>query len=286
MGLGLAFGAAVFKGLKSVYMKKNALDTDEYVTAWSMRFFSIPFLGFAAAFSGIPELNTAFVGAVFSTSVLLTFASVLLAKAHKLSDISLIMPVMAFSPALLLITSPIMVNQVPSIEGVIGVLLVTLGAFYLKSEGKRSLKAPFKGLFKDRGVQLISIVVFIYSITANLDKIGVDNSSPVFWALATNLVTTMLLTPVMYKKSEGWRKSVKDYWKPLTILGALGGFTVILQFTALEKTIVPYVISVKRLSIPITVILGYFTFKEKNVLRRLIGSLVMVTGAIIIYLAL
>lgn len=285
IGLVLALGAAFSKAVQSVFMKTNAVESDEYVTAWASRFFALPVLLIAIYILGIPELGTLFPIYLLLTSLLLTAASIFLAKAHKISDISLIMPIMAFSPALLLITSPLMVGQIPSKEGIFGVLIVTVGAYYLKSGDANGLLSPFRKLSEDRGVQFIFLVVVIYSITSNFDKLAVDVSSPVFWALSVNFTTAVFLTPIMAKKSD-WKEDILAFKDKLFFLGSLGGLTVIMQFTALNFTLVPYVISIKRLSIPISVILGIIIFKEKEGKRRLLGSLVMLVGAVIIFLAL
>ncbi|MEF8880523.1 MAG: EamA family transporter [Candidatus Nanohaloarchaea archaeon] len=91
------------------------------------------------------------------------------------------------------------------------------------------------------------------------------------------------MTPVMVRKSDNWKSKLKKEWKPLSLLGALGGLTIILQMTALELTLVSYVIAIKRLSIPITIVISYLLLKEKDDFReRIGGSLMMVIGAIII----
>lgn len=57
--------------------------------------------------------------------------------------------------------------------------------------------------------------------------------------------------------------------------------TINLAFT---MEIVPYVASLKRLSILFVVIYGALIFKEKNIMRRSLGALIMLIGTFFIIL--
>lgn len=284
IGVLLAFGAAISKGVQSVYQKRSVTETDEFVTAWSSRFFGIPLLALAVAVNGVPAIESIYVAMLGLGGAIITVTSILIAKAYKYTDVSLVDPIYAFSPALLLFTSPLILGDFPSRQGVIGVLLITAGAYFLKTGGDNILD-PIRNLFRERGVQLIFIVVVLYSISANFDKIGLQASSPVFWGFSIYAAASLLLFPVMARHSSGWRSRVRASWKPLATLGFLGSISIIFQMLAFSETLVPYVISIKRLSIPVAVVLGSVIFDEENLGGRLFGSAVMVVGAILISLA-
>ncbi|EGQ42806.1 MAG: hypothetical protein J07AB43_07940 [Candidatus Nanosalina sp. J07AB43] len=59
-GLILAFGVAIIKGVQSIYQRKNALETDEFVTAWSSRAFGVPVLLVALVYTGLPDVTLGF----------------------------------------------------------------------------------------------------------------------------------------------------------------------------------------------------------------------------------
>lgn len=68
---------------------------------------------------------------------------------------------------------------------------------------------------------------------------------------------------------------------PMSLAGIFEtGFYLI----AIQYTYISYVVSVKRFAIIISVAIGYFLFKEKNIKERLIGAIVMVIGVILISL--
>jgi len=54
--------------------------------------------------------------------------------------------------------------------------------------------------------------------------------------------------------------------------------------TAINMTLVAYVISIKRTSVIMSVFWGYLIFKEKGLKERLFGSFLMIIGVVLITL--
>jgi len=209
----------------------------------------------------------------------------LIAKAYKESDASIVTPMFAISPILVVGTSFLILEEIPTMRGLLGGLLIAFGAYALKIDGSKNLTDPLRKLWEERGVQLILIVILIYSVTANIDKIGVNASSAVMWPLTVYVLSSTFLLPVMMKKSGNWKSKIRTDWKPLGVLGVLGGGSIILQMMAFKLTMVSYVIAIKRLSIPITIIFSFFMLNEKDSFReRIAGSVLMIIGALLISL--
>ena len=282
-GIILALGVALIKGYQAIYQRRNALSTDEFVTAWASRAFGLPVLLIAIIYYGVPNLGPDFFLIAIPQSFAISLASVLIAKAYKESDASIVTPMYAISPILVLVTSFLILGETPTAAGMVGIFFITLGAYTLKIKGAKTIFEPLQKLWDERGVQLILVVLLIYSVTANVDKIAVGMSSPVMWPLTVYTLSSIFLLPVMIKKSDNWAQKIKSDWRPLALLGVLGGLAIILQMTALELTLVSYVIAIKRLSIPLAVVFSYFLLNEKDSFKeRILGSALMVIGAILI----
>ena len=283
LGLVLAFGVAMIKGLQSIYQRENALDTDEFVTAWSSRAFGLPVLALAILYQGVPNLTLKFIMLAIPQAAVIALTSVIISKAFKESDASIVTPMFALSPILVVGTSFVILGETPSPLGLVGILLITLGAYILKIKESNNLLDPIKKLWDEKGIKLILIVILIYSVTSNIDKIGVNESSTVMWPLTIYLLSSIFMTPIMIKKSSDWRQKIKKDWKPLSLLGLLGGTSIILQMMAFKLTLVSYVVAIKRISIPITVVLGLLMLEEKEGFKeRIEGSILMAIGAILI----
>ena len=280
-----AFLTALFEATKDVLSKKSLKDIDEYVVAWSLPCFALPFLLPILLFTEIPPLGERFWLALVTGGTLYAFTLVLYMKAIKTSDLSITVPMLTFTPLFLLITSPLMVGEFPGIFGLIGIFLIVTGSYLLNINKKsQGYFAPFKALLKEKGPRLMLIVAFIWSITSNIDKIGLQNSSPLFWVIAVDAFVALLLFPLCKSRGNGKTTQIHVNLHALLKVGLFGGLTSVCQMTAISLTLVAYVISIKRTSAIMGVLFGYLIFKEKGIRERLPGVIVMVLGVLFITL--
>jgi len=266
-----------------VFGKRSLKDVDEYTVAWSVSLFSTPFFLAMLLFVPIPQIGPGFWYALIGTGILNLIAVILYMKALKASDLSITIPMLTFTPIFLLVTGPLMLGEFPSFLGIIGIFLIVAGSYILNiKKCREGLAEPFKALLKETGPRLMLVVAFIYSITSNFDKIGVTNSSPVFFAIAANLFAAVALSFIVAMKAKGGIGSIKKSYKMIAPIGIFHALGTIAQMTAYTFTIVAYVISIKRTGILVSILFGYFLFKEKNIKERLIGAAIMVAGVILI----
>jgi drug/metabolite transporter (DMT)-like permease len=276
---------AISKSVSDVFGKKVLKNLDEYVTAFALRFFITIIMIPVLYFIDIPKLNNQFWVALIISGILNVIALILYMKALKISDLSLTVPFLTFTPLFLLLTSPLILGEFPSYIGVIGVLLIVGGAYSLKiSKIKDGWMAPLKSIIKEKGSLFMLIVAFIYSISSNFDKIGVVNSSPLFWVFAISLFNTLLFIPILAFKSPKGLRKLETHWKPALGIGIFAALSNVFQMVAIKLTLVAYVISIKRTSAIFGVIFGVLFFKEKGLKERLFGALLMVLGVVLITL--
>jgi uncharacterized membrane protein len=276
---------ALSASIKDIFSKhglKNA-NLNEYIITWSLKFFSLILIIPLLIFTGIPSLGNYFWHALFIGGILNTIAALLYMKAIKNSDLSLTIPMTTFTPLFLLATSPIILHEFPSIYGLIGIILIVIGSYTLNIKEKhKGFLAPFKALLRNDGPKLMLTVAFIWSITSNIDKIGIKNSSPIFWVISNMIFWSILLSIIMIIKSKKSIKNIPLNLKVLIPIGVFDGLAAITQMIAVNMTLVAYVISIKRTSSILSVLSGYFIFKEKNIKERLLGVVIMVIGVIFI----
>lgn len=280
-----AFLSALFDSLKDVSSKRSLKHVDEYTAAWAFRLFATLFIIPALFFVRIPSIGSGFWAALIIGGSLNIITTVLYMKAYKHSDLSITSPIAAFQPLFLLITSPIMVDEFPSALGLAGVLFIVMGSYLLNlRENKNGRLAPFKALFREKGPKLMLAVAFIWSITSNFDKIGVKNSSPVFWTFSQSLFLAVFMFPLMLYKSKESFGQVRLHFRKLVPIGLFSALTLVLQMTALSLALVAYVSSIKRTSSILSVLFGGLLLKEKNMRERLFGAFIMVLGVVLIAL--
>ena len=123
----------------------------------------------------------------------------------------------------------------------------------------------------------------IWSVGANLDKLGLRASSPLFWGAAVYTATFLaLLGPRLVKKFRAGRRLPGLPPWPVAVAGLLEAIGIVCQMHALPLTQVSYVIAVKRLSIVFGVLLGALVLHEPDLAHRLPGALLMVAGVFFI----
>jgi uncharacterized membrane protein len=281
-----SFFTAFFESLKDVFSKKSLKNIDEYVVSWSLRFFALPFLIPLLFFIKIPSLGNQFWTALLIGGSLNVITTVLYMKAIKHSDLSITAPMVTFTPLFLLLTSPLIVGEFPNFLGLIGVLLIVLGSYTLNIKQRHEgYLVPFKALLKETGPKLMLLVAFIWSITSNFDKIGVQNSSSIFWVIAVNIFITLVMFPIMLYKSKRGIHHIRTNYGALFPVGLFSALTLIFQMTAISLTLVAYVISIKRTSAVMSVLCGHLIFKEKGIKERLTGAIIMIIGVLFIALS-
>ena len=107
-------------------------------------------------------------------------------------------------------------------------------------------------------------VALLYSVTSTLGKEAVAASSPVFFAALYFPALALVLTPVAFRRGG---REVRGMLRSGVLKAALWpavfyAVMVIAHMTAIGMTQVAYMISVKRLSLLMGVLYGYFLFGE------------------------
>lgn len=281
----LALITAITHAARAAISKKVLQEVDEYIMAWATSFFALPFIFIALLFTEFPKIDNTFwialaIGVCFSV-----ITTILYFKSIKVSPLSLTVPFLTFTPVFLLITSPIMLGEFPSLWGVVGILLIVFGAYVLNIRTlHKGFLAPFKAIFKEKGSVLMLIVALIFSIAANIDKIAILHSNPVFYIFLFHVFLMIIFSTIIQFKSKDKIKQIKKNYLGLILIGFLFAVMIISQMIAIKLTLVAYVISIKRMTAIFSVIFGYFFFKEKNFKQSLLGAIIMVIGVVLIAL--
>ncbi|MFZ2188648.1 MAG: EamA family transporter [Candidatus Moraniibacteriota bacterium] len=234
-------------------------------------------------FRGVPDIGDGFYVALLVTTLLNTIATLLYFYALKISDFSLSVPLISFTPIFLIATSFFILGELPSIVGSIGILVAIAGSYILNIKNKKEpFLEPIKFVVRDKGCRYMLIVAFIYSITSNYDKIIVLTSDVIFGSAAVfALMGAAILFFFLAKNGDRFRQ-IKENYGIIAIHGATGAFSAITINIALSMQIVPYVMSLKRTSVIFGVLYGRYLFKEKNMRARLVGAVVMLIGTLMI----
>jgi len=269
---------------RNVFSKKASLNVDSLVVSWVNNF--VPFLLFLPVVFFIElKFNQQFIISVIISGTINTAAAILYHRAISQGEISVVVPMLSFTPLFLLVISPIIVGEFPTSKGFIGIILIVVGSYLLNVNLKeKGILFPLKSFMKNKATRYMLIVAFIWSISANFDKKGIEASSILQYILFINLFVTIGTTIFIISKGKFSLQSVWRERKNLFFVGALTSLGYFVHMTALAMTLVAYVIALKRTSGMITVVLGYLILKEQNIKERLLGSTIMFLGVLFIVL--
>lgn len=267
--------------------KKALADSNEYIVAWFRLLFSVPLLVILLIFIPVPELDAGFYRAFVLSLPLEILAMVLYIKALRISPLSLTLPFLSLTPVFLIFVSYFILGEKISLKGGIGIMFLAAGSFTLNlHEMRNGILGPFRAIARERGSVLMILVAFIYGITSSLGKMAIEHSSPLFFGATYFIVLTIIFSPIALVMGRDIKNFVKEKrYKGLFFPGLFYSVMIAAHMTAISLTKVAYMISLKRTSLIVGVIYGYFFFKEKNIRERLTGALFMFTGFVMIVTA-
>ncbi len=273
--------AAISESLKDVFSKRGLRAISPQQAALAASATPIPLLlGILLFTDSMPTLGPQYIPALLLGGTLNVLALFQFMRALQSSDMSLAVPFVSFTPIFLLFTSPLLVEDIPNTQDVAGILCIVAGAYFLQIQSKhQGWLAPFRSMMSHPGPRRMLSVALIYSFSSNFDKIGVQNSSPIFWSLSITCMMTigflLLLHVLPHPNTSTFHTNT------LGILLLIGLFQTIGLFfhnTALSVGPVPSVIAVKRSSILFAVVWGITFLRERQGTERLAGAALMVIG--------
>lgn len=287
LGISLSLFAAIFKAGKSISTKLGVSAAGVYITSGVYRFIST--ILFAIALFGVGgwmlPADPVFWSAAILNSIALAATTLLITSAFKISDISVIAPLMAILPVLVTVPAWVLLGQQPTLLSGTGIVLVVVGTYLLEVRSRTdSFLKPLYRLKTDRGAQYIGLMLIIAATVPSIDSIGISVSSPLLWVFTTHFgMSIILLTGMMYKESK-WRSDFQTNWKAFVVIGLFNAVLWITQAYAYEVTQVAYVQAIKRSSILLSISAGYLIFEEEHISKRLLGGSIIVCGIIAVIL--
>jgi drug/metabolite transporter (DMT)-like permease len=111
---------------------------------------------------------------------------------------------------------------------------------------------------------------------------GIQKSSIWIWTLAMNTIMLIMSLPDLYKERTTMLPRIWKYWKILFIIVCLHAIIYLSQMYVVSEIIAPYTTAFKSASSLFAVILGGWFFQEQNLMRRLIGALIIFSGILAI----
>jgi len=237
-----------------------------------------------ALWNGLPETGGRFWGLMPLTAVLAALSSFLYFRAVRASDLSITVPMLAFTPLFMCLTSPFITGEFPDAAGLAGIACIVFGSYLLHlSQRSQGLFAPWLALVREPGPRWMLLTAFLWGVTASLDKVGIFLVPTSFWVFSVLGLASLLQLGMCLALED--QRPWRAFRQPAVFaLAGLEVASLAFQMAALRMTLAAYVISIKRLSVVFAVILAGTVLREAKLSERLLGAAVMAAGVALILL--
>ncbi len=212
--------------------------------------------------------------------------------------LSLTLPYLAFTPVFSMAIAALVLGERVSSTGLVGVLLIVVGAWLLNVEQARrddwrTWLRPLGAIRWEAGSRMMLGVALLYGLTSTLGKVALLYlPSAAFGAFYFAIIGLLAIPLLVLVPIGGARLSPRPALRRLArrpgavlAVAALNGVMVVTHFMALRLTEAAYMIAVKRSSLLFGILYGALLFRESNLASRMPGGLLMVSGVCVILLA-
>lgn len=264
----------VTNSLSNVFQKKLAMNGENpiyvnFINYLLLSVISLPILFFIDySYLNLEFWKYALLGGIFGA-----VCNCFIVLALEKGELSVLGPINSYKAIIGIIAGIIILHEIPNIYGILGVFLIIVGSYFIFDTA-----SPKVFLRKDIQYRIYALVfsaieaVFIKKviILSSIATSFVVSSflGAIFSYIILKTFTKTTLKKVCYKNS-------MLYLLTALCFGIMT-FTTAYVFKYIQ---VGYALSLFQISIIINVILGYKLFKEKNLLKKLFGSLIILIGS-------
>lgn len=270
--------------------KKLVREFDAVLIVWFLGLVTSIFVLIYGIFvyKGLPWENGNFVWMLLGSDLGLTVGTLLITKAMKTCDLSIVAPIMSTTPIFIIIWEFLFFGELPSGYGLIGILMIVFGSYTLNLSKAWSvgILEPLRAILRPGQGLLALLGAFAYSTSALLSKLALKGVDPasfiVVYEPISFLYVTVIVLVLIWMKRMKFDKRIFRFPAVLLAQGGLNALNSLMNAFAFMLASASYVISIKRTSGLFGVLFGYLFFKEKGMSERMVGALLMVLGVAVL----
>lgn len=211
------------------------------------------------------------------SGVLCSVGTICLIKALESGELSILGPINSYKCIIGLVSAFVLLGEIPDVAGFLGMILIIYGSWFVFDATKEGFS--FR-LFKRRDIQLRFFALILSGTEAGILKKVIVQSSPeisfYLWCVLTAIFSFIILV-----------FSGKKFEKPVNLKNY---FIVALSIAIMQLSTnivfkymhVGFALALFQLSTLVTLFLGFKMFHEKDMKKKVIGSLIMIFGSVLI----
>ncbi|MDC3091252.1 DMT family transporter [Rickettsiales bacterium] len=208
-------------------------------------------------------------------------SAVLFLKSLEISQLSLTIPLLSFTPLFSAIISSILLDEDLLKFQYFGIFIIIIGTMvlYSKSLNFFDILNSFRVIIKNTGAKYMILVSFFWSLAPIIDKICFKYSSIEFHGLIQSLGVFLILILLSKKEFKQELSLILKNYKLISVTMIVGVTATVLQFYAISLTFVSIMESIKRsIGQIFSIIFGKFFFNESITVNKILGVLILSLG--------
>ncbi len=199
-------------------------------------------------------------------------------RAIREGEMSAILPLVTLTPIFNIATSFVLVHEVPSALGFLGIATIVTGVYMLlKKKGTHMQSRP----------ELLMIFsMFLLAVSSSLDKTAIQVSTPVWYAFV-NAVIGIVLLGILTLCSGGQRdvKKIRPHFGSFAIVGLLCSISYVTLELAFSLGPTSYVLAIRSGVFVFPALWGIFKLKESVSGRKLFALGLFIAGSVLLAFA-
>ena len=272
-------GRIFSNSIANLYQKKASVLSSPIMTNLSSYFFMSVMCIVPALFIDWTQFSLDFWINVIIAGLLCTIGTIALIEALRIGELSVLAPINSYKSVVGLFGACVLLGEIPCVKDLLCVIFIIIGSLFVlePSNGKFSLN-----VFLRRDVRLRIFALLCSGIEASfLKKIILLSSFDfclILWCFSVFICTFV----IFLIKKEKFIVAKENISNCLMIAVML----LVMQLTTnyvFSKIEVGVALALFQLSSLVSLYFGYKVFNEKNIVRKIVGTIIMITSAILIF---
>ncbi len=259
---------------KKIVQKNSAIVSNFYIYAF-MSLCCIPFV----MNTDWTHIGANVYGNAFFAGMLCSTGTACLIKALQSGDLSVLGPINSYKCIVGLVTAFFLLGEIPTLLGFAGMILIIWGSWFVFDATKEGFSLA---LFKRRDIQLRFLALLLTGIEAGFLKKVIVLSSPeisfYLWCFSGALFSFVLL--LCFRK--GFERVEKSCLKDYVIVATCLAVMQLSTNYVFDNMNVGFALALFQLSTLVALFLGFKMFHETNMTKKIIGTVIMIVGSILV----
>ena len=208
-------------------------------------------------------------------------ANLLFIVALRRSPLSLMIPMLAVVPVLVVLFAGALLGEWPTARQTFGIVLVAAGLFAVFVPGSAAHPVTvLTHLFRQAGTRPMLGVIVLWSLTPPLDKLCLERASVgVHGSLQLFMLIAALTIGLLARGGWSAFRLPREAWKPLLLAGLTSSVGYLLQLVAYRLTFVAIIELLKRvIGLAGALVLGRLALRESLTATKVAGVAVIGVG--------